>query len=147
MNEDWREPSAPATPVSGGGPDEGSSRLQNLLSLAVVAVAVIAAAIFARNALVSTALFLVILLGLVMAHEAAHFFTAKAFGILVHEFAFGFPPRIWGKRIGETVYSVNWLPVGGFVRLQGEDAAEGPRSFAAQAAWKIAQAYERAGKR
>ena len=143
MNESWRERATPlsgsnGTPASGGGADGESrgNRLQTIISLVIVAAAVIALAVFARNALISTALFLVILLGLVMAHEAAHFLTAKAFGILVHEFAFGFPPRIWGKQIGETLYSINWLPIGGFVRLEGEEAAEGPRSFASQAAWK-----------
>ena len=148
MNESWRDRatplSTPGTPGSApgdGSGDEpggqpGGGRSQSAISLLIVAATVIAGAIFARDALTSTVLFLVILLGLVMAHEAAHFFTAKAFGILVHEFAFGFPPRIWGRRIGETLYSINWLPVGGFVRLEGEEAGDGPRSFASQAAWK-----------
>ncbi|RLT38538.1 MAG: RIP metalloprotease [Chloroflexi bacterium] len=138
MNESWRERATPLSTSKETPPDgeSGGSPLQTIISLVVVAVAVVAMAMYARNALISTALFLVILLGLVMAHEAAHFFTAKAFGIMVHEFAFGFPPRIWGKRIGETIYTFNWLPVGGFVRLEGEEAAEGPRSFASQAAWK-----------
>ena len=137
MNESWRERATPLA-TSPGTPEEepSGSRTQTIISLLLVAAVVIAGAIFARQALTSTALFLLILLGLVMAHEAAHFLTAKAFGIMVHEFAFGFPPRIWGKRIGETLYSVNWLPIGGFVRLEGEEAVEGPRSFASQAAWK-----------
>ncbi len=134
MNENWREHTPLSTPKPPEGPEKNGR--QSLISLGLVIVGVIAMAIFARSALQSTALFLFILLGLVMAHEAAHFFTAKAFGIFVHEFAFGFPPRIWGKRIGETLYSINWLPVGGFVRLEGEESAEGPRSFASQAAWK-----------
>lgn len=137
MNENWRERVTPlSTPSAGQSEDPERNGRSNLISLALVLVGVALMAVFARNALQSTAIFLVILLGLVMAHEAAHFLTAKAFGIMVHEFAFGFPPRIWGKRIGETVYTVNWLPIGGFVRLEGEEASEGPRSFASQAAWK-----------
>ena len=57
---------------------------------------------------------------LILIHEAGHFFAAKAFGMKVEEFGFGFPPRAWSTTIGETIYSVNWLPIGGFVRLMGE---------------------------
>ena len=57
---------------------------------------------------------------LIVIHEAGHFFIAKYFGLLVEEFGFGLPPRIWGKKIGETLYSFNWLPFGGFVRIFGE---------------------------
>jgi regulator of sigma E protease len=57
---------------------------------------------------------------LILAHEASHFFFAKIFGLKVDEFGFGFPPRIfaWGK--GETKYSLNWVPFGGFVKIAGE---------------------------
>lgn len=48
---------------------------------------------------------------------------AKKFGIKVEEFGYGLPPRAWGKKIGETIYSINWLPFGGFVKLYGEDEA------------------------
>lgn len=48
---------------------------------------------------------------------------AKIFGIKVEEFGFGLPPRIFGKKFGETIYSINWLPIGGFVKLYGEDEA------------------------
>lgn len=67
--------------------------------------------------------FLIILSLLVLIHEAGHFFAAKLFGIKVEEFGYGFPPRAWGKKIGETIYSLNWLPIGGFVKLYGEDEA------------------------
>ncbi|OGY17941.1 MAG: hypothetical protein A2784_00450 [Candidatus Chisholmbacteria bacterium RIFCSPHIGHO2_01_FULL_48_12] len=67
-------------------------------------------------------IFLLILSVLVLVHELGHFLMAKRAGILVEEFGFGLPPRIWGKKIGETIYSVNWLPIGGFVKLFGEDA-------------------------
>ena len=49
---------------------------------------------------------------------------AKRAGIGVEEFGFGLPPRIWGKKVGETIYSVNWLPFGGFVKLVGEDSTD-----------------------
>lgn len=58
---------------------------------------------------------------LILVHELGHFLAAKKFGLLVEEFGFGLPPRIWGKKIGETVYSVNALPFGGFVKIFGED--------------------------
>ena len=57
---------------------------------------------------------------LVVVHEAGHFFAAKWSGLLVEEFGFGLPPRFWGKKIGETIYSFNWLPFGGFVKIYGE---------------------------
>lgn len=57
---------------------------------------------------------------LVIVHEAGHFVAAKLSGILVEEFGFGLPPRITGKKFGETLVSLNWLPFGGFVRLYGE---------------------------
>ncbi len=57
---------------------------------------------------------------LIVIHEAGHFFASKYFGILVEEFGFGLPPRIFGKKIGETLISFNWLPFGGFVRVYGE---------------------------
>lgn len=67
--------------------------------------------------------FLVVLTVLVLIHELGHFFVAKKFNIKVEEFGIGLPPRAWGKKIGETIYSVNWLPIGGFVKLYGEDEA------------------------
>ena len=65
--------------------------------------------------------FIIILSILVILHELGHFLMAKRAGIGVEEFGIGLPPRIWGKKVGETIYSVNWLPFGGFVRLVGED--------------------------
>ncbi|HEX4104254.1 MAG TPA: M50 family metallopeptidase [Candidatus Paceibacterota bacterium] len=58
---------------------------------------------------------------LILGHETGHFFVAKAFGLKVDEFGFGFPPRIKAWKKGETEYSVNWLPFGGFVRIGGEN--------------------------
>ena len=68
--------------------------------------------------------FLIILSILVLGHEAGHYFMAKRLGVKVEEFGFGYPPRIFGKKIGETIYSLNWLPFGGFVRILGEDGPE-----------------------
>lgn len=78
--------------------------------------------------IVTTAIVFFILLSvLVLIHEIGHFVAAKRFGIRVDEFGFGLPPRIWGKKIGETVYSVNALPIGGFVKLYGEEGEEDGR--------------------
>lgn len=74
-------------------------------------------------AIITILVFILILSILVLIHEAGHFFTAKKFGVKVEEFGFGFPPRVYGKKIGETIYSINLLPIGGFVRLYGEDDA------------------------
>ncbi len=84
----------------------------------------------------SIIIFILTILFLVVIHELGHFLIAKKFGIKVEEFGFGIPPRAWGKKIGETIVSVNWLPFGGFVRLLGEDEVDkdilkNKRSFAA----------------
>ncbi len=71
--------------------------------------------------ILSIIVFIFSLLGLVIIHELGHFLVAKKFGIKVLEFGFGIPPKIWGKKFGETLYSINALPLGGFVRLFGED--------------------------
>jgi len=73
---------------------------------------------------------------LIFVHELGHFLTAKRFGIKVTEFGFGFPPRIWGFRRGDTIYSINWLPLGGFVRMVGEEDPTEPGSFARQSVLK-----------
>lgn len=58
---------------------------------------------------------------LILVHELGHFLLAKLFGVKVEEFGLGFPPRLWKKKIGETVYSLNLLLFGGFVKIFGED--------------------------
>lgn len=73
--------------------------------------------------LITVIVFLILLSLLVLIHELGHFLVAKKLNIKVEEFGYGLPPRIWGKKIGETVYSLNWLPIGGFVKLYGEDEA------------------------
>jgi len=85
--------------------------------------------------LVAIVLFVVVLGGIVLVHELGHYLTAKALNVRVLEFGIGFPPRAKVLRSkGETLWTLNWLPIGGFVRLEGEDgdAADDPRSFAAQ---------------
>lgn len=65
--------------------------------------------------------FLGVISVLVFVHEFGHFITAKRSGMKVEEFGFGFPPRLWGKRYKGTLYSINLIPFGGFVRIFGED--------------------------
>lgn len=70
-------------------------------------------------------------------HEFGHFIIAKKFGVRVDEFGIGYPPRIFGKKFGETIYSINWLPLGAFVRIYGEEGGvDDYRSFLGQAIWK-----------
>jgi len=69
-------------------------------------------------------IFIVVLFLLILVHEFGHFIVAKRSGIRVDEFGIGFPPKVWGKKFGETEYTLNWLPIGGFVRIWGEDPTE-----------------------
>jgi regulator of sigma E protease len=80
--------------------------------------------------------FFVILVILVVVHELGHYLTAKWFGVKVLEFGIGYPPRLFGRKYGDTEYTFNLLPLGGFVRLLGEEDPSDPRSLAAQKAWK-----------
>ena len=66
-------------------------------------------------------IFLLILTVLILIHELGHFLVAKKLGVKVEEFGLGFPPRMFDVKIGETMYSINWILFGGFVRLYGED--------------------------
>ncbi len=77
-----------------------------------------------------------ILGALVLFHELGHFATAKLFGIKVLEFGFGFPPKLFGIPFRGTIYSVNLIPLGGFVRMLGEEDPTDPQSFARQAVSK-----------
>ncbi len=93
----------------------------------------------------STIIFIVILLVLVLVHEAGHFFTAKKFGIRVDEFGFGFPPKLFGIKRGETEYTFNALPIGGFVKIFGENpddentyGVDKDRSFVNKPKWQQA---------
>ncbi len=82
-------------------------------------------------------LFIIILGLLVFVHELGHFIMAKRAGMGVEEFGFGFPPRLFGIKKGETTYSINWIPLGGFVKIQGEDGTDGldPKSFGNKGFW------------
>jgi regulator of sigma E protease len=73
----------------------------------------------------------------VFVHELGHFVMAKRAGMKVEEFGFGFPPRMFGVRRGETIYSVNWIPIGGFVKIMGEDGnnPDNPESFGSKGFW------------
>ncbi len=106
-------------------------------------------------------IFIAVLAVLVLSHEFGHFIAAKKSGMRVYEFGFGFPPRAFGwyrdpltkkiKFVGSkfdresapspaTIYSINWLPLGGFVQMKGENDANNTSSdsFAAQKVWKRA---------
>ncbi len=109
--------------------------------------------------LTTVVIFIVILGVLVLIHEAGHFIVARRNGVPSEEFGFGFPPRIVGtykdpsgkrkwifgnkeieqeiKDREETVYSLNLIPIGGFVKIKGEDGENknDPKSFASQGAW------------
>ena len=84
--------------------------------------------------------FLIILSLLVFVHELGHFFTARRLGIAVEEFGFGLPPRAIGKKIGNTIYSLNWIPLGGFVRIKGEQGEDpdDDDSFVGRPVWQRA---------
>ena len=91
---------------------------------------------------VSVLIFVVILAALILVHELGHFIMAKRSGAKVEEFGFGFPPRLLGLKRGETTYSINLFPIGGFVKIYGEDGPprlgeaggmkQDPRSFASK---------------
>lgn len=74
----------------------------------------------------SIIIFIVILLVLIIVHEFGHFIAAKKSGIRVDEFGVGFPPRLFARKKGETEYSINAIPFGGFVKIYGENPEEAP---------------------
>lgn len=88
----------------------------------------------------SIILFILILALLVLVHEFGHFIAAKKSGVKVEEFGFGFPPRLFGIKKGETLYSVNAIPLGGFVKLYGEElhesAKDKDRAFIYKKPWQ-----------
>jgi regulator of sigma E protease len=87
------------------------------------------------NVVENVIIFVVLLGVLIMVHELGHFILAKRAGVKVEEFAIGFPPRLATIRRGETDYSINLIPLGGYVRMLGEEDPSAPRSFAAARRW------------
>jgi len=90
----------------------------------------------------SVVIFIIILAVLIFVHELGHFLVAKKAGIRVDEFGLGFPPKIFAKKWGETTYTLNAIPFGGFVKIFGEDPHEGeineedkPRNFLFKPKW------------
>ncbi len=69
----------------------------------------------------SIILFIIILAVLILVHEFGHFIVAKKSGVRVDEFGLGFPPKLWAKKFGDTLYTLNAIPFGGFVKIFGED--------------------------
>jgi regulator of sigma E protease len=80
-------------------------------------------------------LFLVTLFVAICLHELGHFIAAKRAGVKVEEFGIGFPPRLFGIKRGETIYSLNAIPIGAFVKAAGEDDPTIPRSLAGRGPW------------
>jgi regulator of sigma E protease len=80
-------------------------------------------------------LFLVTLLVAMYLHELGHFFAARRAGVKVEEFGIGIPPRLFGIKRGETVYSLNAIPIGAFVKAAGENDPTVPRSLAGKGPW------------
>ena len=85
-----------------------------------------------------TILFAILLFSfLIFIHEFGHFITAKLSGVQVNEFSMFMGPAIWKKQIGETLYSIRCIPIGGYCAMEGEDSdTENPRSFQKAAWWK-----------
>lgn len=88
--------------------------------------------------IITILIFLLILSILVLAHELGHFWTAKKAGVAVEEFGFGFPPRLFKFKKNATIYSINLIPIGGFVKIKGEsgEAKDQPNSFANKPYWQ-----------
>ncbi len=84
--------------------------------------------------------FIPILLIMVVIHEMGHYLTARLFGMKVHEFGIGFPPKVWSKKTKDGMeWSINLLPIGGFVRIDGENGESAdPNSFGSKPTWQRA---------
>jgi regulator of sigma E protease len=84
--------------------------------------------------IVSLVVFFAVLAVLVLVHEFGHFSAARRRGVKIEEFGFGFPPRLFGFKYGQTLYSFNLIPLGGFVKIFGEDssASDDPENFASR---------------
>jgi len=80
-------------------------------------------------------LFIVALFVAICLHELGHFIAAKRVGVKVEEFGLGLPPRLFGIKRGETIYSLNAIPIGAFVKAAGENDPTVPRSLAGKGSW------------
>ncbi|UCE20332.1 MAG: RIP metalloprotease RseP [Gemmatimonadota bacterium] len=92
--------------------------------------------------MLTTALAAIFVLGvLIFVHELGHFLAAKKIGIRVERFSLGFPPKLIGKKIGDTEYCVSWIPLGGYVKMAGEQPDEegltgAPYEFQSRKVWE-----------
>ncbi len=74
---------------------------------------------------------------LILVHELGHFVAAKAFNVQVNEFSVFMGPALWKKQVGETLYAIRCIPIGGYCAMEGEDGgSENPRAFDKAAWWK-----------
>lgn len=89
------------------------------------------------NFVLSIIIGLLILVFLIVVHELGHAIAARRNGVVVEEFGIGFPPRAWGRKLKNGIlFTLNWLPLGGFVKLQGEnDAASKKGDYGAASFW------------
>ncbi len=88
------------------------------------------------NTILTVVLTVVIFMLIIMIHEFGHFVAAKALHVKVHEFSIGFGPKIWKKQGKETLYSLRIFPIGGFVRLEGEDeSSDDPNALSKKPVW------------
>ncbi|MFC1900628.1 RIP metalloprotease [Chloroflexota bacterium] len=84
---------------------------------------------------VSIISFLAVIIVLILAHEIGHFITARATGVRVEEFGIFYPPRLIKIKRGDTLYSINAIPLGGFVKMAGEEDPDVPGSLASKKTW------------
>lgn len=89
------------------------------------------------NGLLTALITVIVFMFIILVHEFGHFIAAKAMGVTVHEFSIGFGPVIWKKQGKSTLYSLRLFPIGGFVKLEGEDeSSDDPGALNNKPAWK-----------
>ena len=85
--------------------------------------------------LISIVSFLAVIIVIILAHEIGHFVTARATGVKVEEFGIFYPPRLAKIQRGDTIYSINAIPLGGLVKMAGEEDPDVPGSLASKKTW------------